>query len=140
VFLAGLCSAAIAGGAVYLATLGQVTAPATESFRFVRGVGLAPGEEQRLKAYLLDATRDDRIDLTIVGHSGTSGDVVANQDLSEARAMVAAEIAESMGIGADRIVSFGMGGDAAFARPEGVSERTWQAELARVEVTLQVRR
>lgn len=138
--LAGMCSACVAGGAVYLATLGQVTAPDMQIFRFVRGVSLATGEEQRLRAYLLNALRDDRMNVVVVGHSGTSGDAVANQQLSEARAMFAADIAADLGIDSARIAFAGVGGSAPLARPEGITERAWQSELARVEITIQVRR
>ncbi|PJI91997.1 OmpA family protein [Yoonia maricola] len=138
--LAAMCSACVAGGAVYLATVGQVTAPETQIFRFVRGVSLATGEEQRLRAYLLNALRDDRMRVVIVGHSGTSGDATANQQLSEARAMFAADIATDIGIDPARVDFAGVGGFAPLARSEGVAERAWQAELARVEITIQVRR
>lgn len=140
VFIAALSSAAVAGAAVYLARAGQITSPATASFRFARGVSLAAGEEARLRAHLLEALRDDRIAVAIVGHSGTSGDAAANQQLSEARAMFAAEFAADIGIDPARIVALGVGGDAPLTRPQDMSERSWQAELARVDVTLQVRR
>ncbi|MEL6640002.1 MAG: OmpA family protein [Pseudomonadota bacterium] len=138
--LAAMCSACVAGGAAYLATVGQVTAPETQIFRFVRGVSLATGEEQRLRAYLLSALRDDRMSVAIVGHSSVSGDAAANQQLSEARAMFVTDIATDIGIDPARIAFVGVGGSAPLARPEGLAERAWQAELARVEVTLQVRR
>ena len=138
--LAAMCSACVAGGAVYLATVGQVTAPETQIFRFVRGVSPASGEEQRLRAYLLNALRDDRMRVIIVGHSGTSGDATANQQLSEARATFAADIATDIGIAPARIDFVGVGGAAPSVRPEGMAERAWQAELARVEITIQVRR
>lgn len=135
-----MCSALVAGGSVYLATVGELIAPKTASFRFSRGVNFAAGEEQRLRAYLLEALRDDRVNVVIVGHSGTSGDAAANEQLSAARATFAAEIATEIGIDPGRVDFLGVGGRAPFVRPEGTAERTWQAELARVEVTLQVRR
>lgn len=138
--LAGLGAAVLAGGSVALATLGQVTAPGTDSFRFARGTAFAAGEEDRLRAFLLQAARDERIHVVATGHSGTTGDPEANRALSVARADMARAIAVEMGIGPERIASAGVGGAAPFAQPQDVTDRAWQAQLARVDVSLQVRR
>lgn len=138
--LAALGGSVLAGGSVVLATLGQATAPATQSFRFARGTALATGEDDRLRAYLLEAVQDVRIDVVIVGHSGTSGDPNANRDLSVARANAARSVAVDMGVDAARIMSTGLGGAAPFAQPQDINDRAWQSQLARVDVTLQIRR
>ncbi|MEM9757300.1 MAG: OmpA family protein, partial [Pseudomonadota bacterium] len=136
--LAAIAAAVAAGGAVTLAQLGGVSAPATQSFRFARGTTLANGEEARLRAALSVAARDDRITVTITGHSGTEGDAAANQDLSAARAALAAAIAAEVGIDADRIRAAGVGGGDPLPRETGQSDRAYQAALSRVELSLQV--
>lgn len=138
--LASLLAAGLAGGAVLLGTMGYVTAPATESFRFARSAVFADGEEDQLRRFLLAAVQDDRVKVVVVGHSGTMGDAEANQKLSLSRAEAAGQIAVSLGIAADRLNVVGLGGAAPLTQAEGISDRAWQAQLARVDVTLQVRR
>lgn len=138
--LAGMGAAVLAGGSVLLATMGQITAPGTENFRFARGTTFAAGEEDRLRAFLLPAVRDARIAVVTIGHSGTTGDPTANRELSLRRADLARDLAIEMGIDPQRIVSSGLGGAAPLGQPQDMNDRAWQAQLARVEVTLQVRR
>lgn len=139
-FFAAALSAITAGGAVGLAMWGGVDAPATESFQFSRGVLFQAGEAERLQAYLAKATLDDRIDVTIIGHSGTAGDATANTELSQNRADIALEAAATLGIGRGRLTAIGLGGASPLAQESGESDRAWQARLARVEVSMQVRR
>lgn len=138
--LAGLAASAFAGGSVFLATLGQVTSPQTQSFRFARGAVLASDQQDQLRSFLLPAVRDARFHVVAIGHTGTTGDTDANQNLSVLRAEVARDIAIDLGIDPDRIAVSGLGGAAPFAQPDDLNDRAWQAQLARVEVTLQVRR
>ncbi|MEM1341995.1 MAG: OmpA family protein [Pseudomonadota bacterium] len=140
VFLAAGLAALTAGGAVALATLGGLGAPQQESFRFSRGTAFAAGEEDRLRAFVLEAARDDAIAVVIAGHSGTSGDAEANRDLSQDRAARAAEIARAAGVPDARISVVALGGAAPLSQETGEAERAYQARLARVEVSLQVRR
>ncbi|MEM1274167.1 MAG: OmpA family protein [Pseudomonadota bacterium] len=139
-FLAAGLAAVAAGGAAALGILGQVSAPGTDSFRFARGTSLATGEEDRLRGFLQRAAQDDRIVVIITGHSGTSGDAAANLALSEDRAAIAAELAADMGVAASQIRAAGAGGGAPLTQQGDESDRAWQARLARVDVTLQVRR
>ena len=139
-FIAAALSAITAGGAVGLAMWGGVDAPASESFQFSRGTAFQAGEEERLKAFLAQATLDDRIDITILGHSGTAGDAAANTELSQNRADVALEAAAALGIARGRVTAVGLGGASPLAQESGESDRAWQSRLARVEVSLQVRR
>ena len=138
-FLAAGLAAIAAGGAVALGIMGQVTAPASDSFRFARGTSFANGEEDRLRGYLQPAVADDRMTVVIFGHSGSTGDAEANLALSEERAIVARDLALQLGIGGDRIQVSAMGGGAPLPQEAGESERAWQARLARVEITMQVR-
>jgi outer membrane protein OmpA-like peptidoglycan-associated protein len=138
--LASLLAAGIAGVAVLLGGMGYVTAPKTESFRFARSTVFADGEEDQLRRFLLAAVQDDRVKVVIVGHSGTAGDAEANQQLSLSRAVVAEQIAVGLGIPPDNVSAVGLGGAAPLDQADGVGERAWQAQLARVDVTLQVRR
>lgn len=139
-FLASALAALTAGGVTALVALGAVDQPQTETFQFARGTAFASGEEPRLRAVLAQAATDGRIAVTVIGHSGTQGDDNANLVLSEARATLVAEMAEAMGIDATRLSAAGIGGSAPFDKPDGTSGRAYEASLARVDVTLQVRR
>ncbi len=139
-FLAGLFAAIAAGGAVTLAGLGALGSPGTEQFQYLRGTSFSAGEEERLRGFLAGAVKDDRIEVRIIGHSGTQGDGDANLALSEDRAEGAADIARALGIEADRISAAGVGGGDPLPRPADTSARAHEAALARVEVILQVRR
>ena len=139
-FVAAGLSALVAGGGVLLAGVGAITAPRTETFRFSRGTTFASGEGERLRGHLAGALADDRVHMTILGHSGDRGDAAANRALSEARAEAAATVAREMGLPAARITASGVGGSDPVPRRDGESDRAYQARLARVEVSLQVRR
>ncbi|MEM9317444.1 MAG: OmpA family protein [Pseudomonadota bacterium] len=139
-FLAAGFAALAAGGAVALGILGQITAPESASFRFARGTTFAAGEEDRLRGYLVQAANDDRLSVVITGHSGTSGDAEANRALSTERANLAAAIAAEMGIEASRVSAAGIGGGAPLSQNSDESDRAFQARLARVDISLQVRR
>jgi outer membrane protein OmpA-like peptidoglycan-associated protein len=139
-FLAALLAAAAAGGATALAIFGSLTGATTETFRFSRGTTLGTGEEARLRGFLAAAAQDDRLAVVIIGHTGTQGDAQANIALSESRAEAVAGIARDMGIDARRIRASGAGGGAPAPREAGQSERAYETDLARADVTLQVRR
>lgn len=139
-FLASALAALTAGGVTALVALGAVDQPRTETFQFARGTALANGEEARLRALLAEAAQDARIVVTVIGHSGTQGDAGANLSLSEDRAALVAEMADGMGIDDTRLSATGLGGGAPLAKPDGTSDRAYEASLARVDVTLQVRR
>lgn len=138
--VAALLSAGAAAGAVGLAGLGWISAPHSEAFQFSRGVSFASGEESRLRGFLSEALKDDRLRVAIVGHSGVSGDAAANLALSQQRADQVVAIATEMGVSADQITATGVGGAAPLAQQSGEAERAYQARLARVEVTLQLRK
>lgn len=139
-FVAAALSAVVAGGAVALGIIGQTTIAKTESFRFSRGTSLADGEEERLRGVLAAALPDDRKHVVIVGHTGTSGDAGANLDLSVKRAEVAAQMARAMGLPDDRLTVTGIGGSTPLSQEDGESDRAHQSRMARVDVTVQVRR
>lgn len=139
-FLASVVAALAAGGATALATFGGVTAPETETFQFARGTSFATGEAARLDGYLAAALQDDRVAVVIIGHSGTQGDATANQELSLARAEAAATRAVALGISRDRITARGIGGGAPLPKASDQSDRAYESQLARVDVTLQVRK
>ncbi|MEM8578329.1 MAG: OmpA family protein [Pseudomonadota bacterium] len=136
---AGL-SALVAGGAVALAGLGAVTAPRSADFTFVRGTAFGAGEAARLRAFLRPALLDERTSVTFIGHTGTAGDAAANQTLSEARAEAGAALAREMGLQAGRITALGLGGADPLPKAEGETARAFQSRLARLTVSLQVRR
>lgn len=139
-FLAAGLSAVTTGAAVALGLLGAVSVPQTQSFAFSRGTNLASGEEARLRAFLAEATRDERIAVVITGHTGSQGDAAANLALSEERAQAVAAIATEMGVPPNAMTVAGVGGGAPLARADGQSDRAYQTALARADVTLQVRR
>jgi len=139
-FLASILAAIAAGGATTLAVMGGVSSPGSETFQFSRGTSLADGEEERLRGYLAQAMNDDRIEVRVLGHSGTQGDADANLELSEARADMVGNLAADMGISRLRLITTGLGGSAPTSKPSDMSQRAHEASLARVDVILQVRR
>ncbi|MFQ6550128.1 OmpA family protein [Aestuariibius sp. 2305UL40-4] len=139
-FVAGGLSALVAGGAVTLGTLGYATRPQTESFRFARSTTLAAGEDARLRGFLAQALPDDRMQVVIIGHTGDAGNADANLALSAERADVAAAMARALGILPNRITVTGVGGASPLPKLEGERARAHQSRLARVEVSLQMRR
>lgn len=138
-FAAGL-SAVMAGSAVSLAVLGGMSDVEASSFQFSRGTSLAAGEEARLQGLLAQALPDERIHVTVLGHSGDAGDAAANLALSEERALLVHSAAKAMGIGNDRITARGVGGATPLPKVDGESDRAYQSRLARVEVSLQLRK
>lgn len=139
-FVAAALAALGAGGATALGVFGALGAPETEAFGFSRANTFATGEETRLRGHLSRALEDDRLGVVIVGHSGTLGDDAANLALSEERAAAVRALAVGMGIAPGRIAATGVGGGAPLAREPGQSDRAHEASLARVEVTLRMRR
>ncbi|MDA9207834.1 OmpA family protein [Octadecabacter sp.] len=109
-------------------------------FQFSRGSSFAASEENRLRGLLSQALPDERIHITIVAHTGNSGDASANLALSEDRAELVYTIATNLGIDAYRITARGVGGSAPLPKSEGESDRAYQSRLARVEVSLQMRK
>lgn len=140
IFLAAGLAAVTAAAAVGLGVAGAISAPETDVFQFSRGTSFAAGEENRLRGHLATAVQDNGYKVIIVGHSGNQGDAAANLALSNDRAAKAAEIAADMGIDPANVQVTGVGGGDPVAKPDDVSDRAFQALLARVEVTLQVRR
>nr|WP_239479732.1 OmpA family protein [Actibacterium sp. 188UL27-1] len=105
-----------------------------ESFRFSRGAALAPGEEQRLRGFLSEAAANPRIGLRITGHTGTTGDAAANLTLSNVRANVARQMAQTLGIPDDNILfAGGVGG----ANPPPGDDSSREAQRAMARVTVQ---
>ncbi len=140
VFFAAGCSAILAAAAVSLSTLGGFSNPERDVFQFTRGTTFAAGEQARLRSFLTAALPDDRMHVTILGHTGDAGDGAANFELSETRANEVKRIAEGMGIAAARMTVQGLGGTSALPQQDGESARAYQSRLARVEVSLQMRR
>lgn len=139
-FVAAGLSAVFAGGAIGLAALGGLSGVETEVFGFSRGTSFVNGDEERLRGMLAQALQDDRIHVTILGHTGQAGEADANLELSQTRADLARSIATDLGISGDRITARGVGGGSPLAKTDGESERAYQSRLARVEVSLQMRR
>jgi len=139
-FVAAGLSAIVAGGAVGLGYYGGVTAPVEQTFQFSRGTSLTAEDSAALRAFLTTALTDDRFVVTVIGHTGEAGDPSANQALSEARAMHVLEIATNMGIPASRIVATGVGGADPLPKDSDETDRAHQSRLARVVVSVQLRR
>ena len=139
-YVAGGLSAILAAGALSLSMLGGLSSVAADTFQFSRGVAFAAGEEGRLKGIFAQALPDERVHVTILAHSGSAGDEAANLALSEDRAALAAQMAIDLGIPADRITAQGVGGASPLQKQDGEAERTYQSRLARVDVSLQMRR
>lgn len=140
VFLAATLSAVCAGGGAALAVLGGASNVETGSFQFTRGVSFAFGEEERLRGVLGRALKDERVHVTILGHTGSAGDPAANLVLSEQRAAIAEALARDLGIAPDRMTARGLGGASPLPKEDGEGDRAYQSRLARVDVSLQLRR
>lgn len=130
----------LAASLVALGVFGGVSSVERDVFQFSRGLLLANGEADRLRVFLARALPDERVHVTILGHTGSSGDASANMALSEERAAFARAVAAEMGIPSGRVTARGVGGGAPLPKEERESERVYQARLARVEVSLQMRR
>ena len=139
-FLTAGLSAVLAGGLVGLGVIGGLSAVEADTFQFSRGLSFANVDEARLRGLLSRALPDERIHITILGHTGDAGDASANLSLSEERASLVEEMALDLGIARDRITSRGVGGASPLPKTDGESDRAHQARLARVEVALQMRR
>lgn len=139
-FVAAGLSAVLAGSAVSLAIFGGMSKVRASSFQFSRGTSLATGEEARLRGLLAQALADERIHVTVLGHTGDAGDPAANLALSDERAAVVHAMALAAGIEPDRITLKGVGGAAPLPQVDGESDRAYQSRLARVEVALQLRK
>lgn len=139
-FVAAVFSGATAASILALALYGGLTAPLSAQFGFSRGVSWAALESERLRGFLATALEDERIHVTILGHSGNTGEAEANLELSVARAELAGTIAQDLGISRERLTVQGLGGGRPLPRTEGESERAYQSRLSRVEVTLQLRK
>ncbi|MEM6941005.1 MAG: OmpA family protein [Pseudomonadota bacterium] len=133
---AAALSAVTAALAAWLLWVGFLGAPTTETFQFSRGTSFSQGEDARLAGFLTRAAQDPSLQVIVIGHTGEQGDVAANLELSEARAAQVVEMAEGMGISADRLFASGVAGSAPLRRPEDVSDRAFQSSLARVDVSL----
>ncbi|MEO0390705.1 MAG: OmpA family protein [Pseudomonadota bacterium] len=139
-FIAAALSGGVAAGAAALAGLGWLSAPQSSSFAFSRGTSLGTGEEARLRAFLAPALEDDRLHVTIIGHTGQTGEAAANQALSEARAEAGRTIALALGLAPEQITTAGLGGAAPLSKAAEESDRAFQSRLARIDVSLQPRR
>ena len=139
-FVAAGLSAILAGSAVALAMIGGASETERDMFRFSRGLSFANGDEARLRGFLSRALSDERLHVTILGHTGSEGDATANLQLSEERAALAHAMAVELGLARDRITSLGVGGGSPLPREDGESDRAYQSRLARVEVSLQMHR
>lgn len=139
-FVAAVFSGVTAASALALGLYGGLTTPMRAQFGFSRGVSWAAQELERLRGFLAPALEDNRIHVTILGHSGNTGDAAANLELSVARADLARTVAQDLGISADRLTVQGLGGGRPLAKMDGESARAYQSRLSRVEVTLQLRK
>lgn len=139
-FMAAGLSALAAGGAVGLGVFGGQTRVQSGLFQFSRGVAFAAGQEAALRAFLAPAVVDDRVTVVISGHTGDAGDATANLALSQDRADAVQTIAVELGITPDRLIVNAYGGAAPLPQDNDESDRVYQARLARVEVSLQVRK
>lgn len=139
-FIAAGLAALTTGSSIALAILGGLDKPEARTFQFSRGVSLSGGDENQLRGFLSEALADSRIQVTILGHTGSTGNADANQKLSEDRAEMASNIAQDLGIDRERITARGLGGSAPLEKRDSENDRAHQTRLARVEIILQIGR
>ncbi len=136
VYLGAILAGAAVAGLAGLGLLGADQAPKSADFRFTRGLELAPGEDARLRGELaVLAANPDRL-VRITGHTGQQGDAEANLELSKARADFVAEIALTVGLPDERLLSVvGVGGGDPLPKESGSTDREWERSLSRVTVS-----
>ena len=133
--VSGLLAALLVAGAVWLGLVGGVDVPEPRDYRFSRGLTLAPGEAERLRADLADLAKEPRRVIRITGHTGTGGIEAENLRLSRERADAVREMALQSGFAPERITFAGGVGSADPAdRADTASEREYQRRLSRVTV------
>ena len=133
--IGALLTGGVVAGLAALGLIGAGEAPVRETFRFSRGVEFAPGERERLVAFLTDRAADPSIRFRITGHSGTQGDAEANIALSLSRAETVAEVFQTLSIPDDRVEAVtGIGGAAPEPKEQDEGMREHQRRLARVSV------
>ena len=69
-FVAAVLSGVTAASAIGLGLYGGLSMPESQDFGFSRGVKWAAQDGERLRGFLARALEDDRIHVTIFGHSG----------------------------------------------------------------------
>lgn len=70
---------------------------------------LRPAAQANLRELADNLRQYDRTDVLILGHTDSTGPASYNQTLSERRAMAAANYLQSLGVGAERVSTRGMG-------------------------------
>lgn len=99
-----LCSVAI-GGAIALGQLGAAGVREPLTVQFARGITLAPGEAERLSAFVAGHIAEPRVMFHVIGHTGQRGDPEANSALSLERAEAVAELLVEAGADDSQIVA-----------------------------------
>ncbi|MCK9583040.1 MAG: OmpA family protein [Endomicrobiales bacterium] len=107
----------------------------TENINFESGKSqVLPSEKQKISRVVKLMNNYTDYNVTIMGHTDSSGGVKANLDLSELRAQSVLEQMVSMGISEDRLSSIGMGGSTPIADNTTVEGK---AKNRRVEFVLE---
>lgn len=81
------------------------------------------------------AEHPDRV-VVITGHTGTAGDLEANQNLSMARAEAVRDRLVETGAEPGRLIVLGAGGELPPERAEGVSDAAFSRQLPRAVITI----
>lgn len=130
-----LCAVAI-GGALALDRIGSAAVREPLTVQFARGTTLAPGEGERLSAFVGAHIAEPRLTVHILGHTGQRGEAAANLALSQERADAVAALLLEAGLEQSQILSVqGAGAAEPLDAMPGESSGALQRRMSRAVVT-----
>lgn len=112
------------------------SAPDRFTVKFDIGTSLDDGASAAIDAAAARLAEEPAAILVVTGHTGTSGDVDANQALSEARADAVAQRLLEAGVSDDRIVRLGAAGELPAPRDDGMSDAAYERALPRAVIVI----
>lgn len=121
---------------MFLQGKGEAQRPNTYQLPFERGTELSASARPILGQAVEDALIRHGARVVVTGHTGTRGDVGANQTLAEQRAEEVVRRLVEAGIDRDRIDSVGIGGSQPLEQQPDESDRAYQRRLSRAHVTI----
>jgi outer membrane protein OmpA-like peptidoglycan-associated protein len=104
--------------------------------KFDIGTTLEDSAEAAIDAAVSRLASDPNAVVVVTGHTGTAGDLQANQALSESRAEAVADRLRSNGVNEDRIITLGAAGQLPSPREDGMGDAAYERSLPRAVITI----